>query len=378
MTAPLRNILRQLPSHVALRSYRLACAWLLIAGASFYGTAHAAKGVTHEAASNQLAIQVNDDRMTLAITKVPQVYLYGAIDVDAPARFEALMKSGRVRPGTDIYLNSSSGDINAGLALGRLFRSGSMSTHLGTPRPPRHATNFNRTAICEGACAYAYLGGVYRWAPAGSDRIGFPTYSAQQTPQNVAAYLKEMDIDASVLTATSPSTSPDPVMRPTSDQMLANGLANNGRQNLVATYKLSSGAPYLELKQIDRNGEHRITLLCKQGGAELTTYDTIGDMRARQILARTARSYFEINQQETLAQDQGATLLDQSIVIQRTYPLADLSRIASAQAMGAWVGDRRGLFRYGFAFEVGGVRKVLTDFYTACGIYAPWSNTKHS
>ncbi|WP_233843224.1 hypothetical protein [Dyella sp. 2HG41-7] len=315
--------------------------------------------------------------MTLAITKVPQIYLYGTIDADAPARFESLMKSGRIPPGTDIYLNSTSGDVNAGIALGRLFRSGVMATHLGTPRPPRNATNVNRTAICEGACAYAYLGGIYRWAPAGSDRIGFSTYSAQQTPPNVAAYLKEMDVDASVLTA-SAGTSSDPVIRPTADQMLANGLANNGRQNLVATYKYSSGAPFLELKQIDRNGEHRITLLCKQGGAELTTYDTIGDMRARQILSRTARSYFEINQQETLAQDQGATLLDQSIVIQRTYPLADLSRVASAQAMGAWVGDRRGLFRYGFAFEVGGVRKVLTDFYNACTSFAPWSSNKRS
>lgn len=31
-----------------------------------------------------LAIQINNDQMTLAITRVPQVYLHGVIDADAP------------------------------------------------------------------------------------------------------------------------------------------------------------------------------------------------------------------------------------------------------------------------------------------------------
>lgn len=311
------------------------------------------------------------------MAKVPQVYLYGVIDAEAPRRFATLMKEGRIRPGSDVYLNATGGDLDAALALGRLFRSGSMATHLGTPRPPRRTKSFNRPATCAGVCAYAYLGGLYRWAPTGGDRIGFPTYPAQQIPEEIAAFLKQMEINPNALVATGPVAG-DPVEWMSADQMIAKDLANNGRLHLIATYRQFSGAPFLELKQKDRAGEHRITLLCKRDGADLTTYDTVGTLSARNIMARSARSYFEINQQQTLPEEGGATIDDGSVVIHRLYPLAQLSRIASAQAMGAWVSDRKGVFRYGFAFEVDGVKKILNDFYQACSQYAPWSAQWHS
>ena len=353
------------------RLHLLACLLLSATAAGVFHPAQA-KNTTREQTANQLNIQVNDDRMTLSMARVPQIYLYGPIDPDAPQRFEALVKSGRIKSGSDVYLNSPGGSVSAGIALGRLIRQGSMVTHLGVPRLPKQTTTFNRSALCEGACAYAYLGGLYRWAVSGSDRIGFPTYPAQQTPADVAAYLKDMNIDLDALTAASTGTvaptgpAQDPTLWPNGEQMIAKGLANNGRQNLIATYKYMQGAPYLELKQQDRNGEHKIALLCKPGGAELTTYNTIGAVRARGIVTREQRSYFEIDQQETLPQERGGvTVADESVVMQRIYPLNQLQQLASAKAMGAWVRDRTGI-RFGFAFEVTGVKKVLNDFYAAC------------
>lgn len=356
------------------RSFRpLACLLLSASCAGLVPAAQAQKKAAHAQAASQLDMQVNDDRMTLSVTRVPQIYLYGPIDPGAPQRFESLIRSGRIKPGSDVYLNSPGGSIDAGMALGRLFRQSSIVTHLGVPRLPRQksASYFNRSAICEGACAYAYLGGLYRWAVSGTDRIGFPTYPAQQTPTGVAAYLKEMDIDLDALTASSTSPAPvgpaqDPTLWPNGDQMIAKGLANNGRQDLVATYKYLQGVPYLELKQQDRHGEYKISLLCKPGGAQLTAYDTIGSVRARGIVAREQHSYFEINQQETLPQERGGVFAeDRSVVMQRIYPLNQLQQLASAKAMGAWVRDREGI-RYGFAFEVTGVKKVINDFYDAC------------
>lgn len=361
MLVPYRNTFRRaLYLNVASLSLLAACIGQV-------REAHAEKSTS--VSSSQLAMQVNDDRMTLSMARVPQIYLYGPIDTDAPRRFEALVKSGKIPSGSDIYLNSPGGSVDAGMALGRMFRQGSMVTHLGTPRLPKHAGTIvvNKPAICEGACAYAYLGGLYRWGVSGADRIGFPTYPAQRAPEQVDAYLKDMGIDPVALTATQATTSADPTLWPNADEMIAKGLANNGRQNLTATYKFLQGAPYLELKQGDRNGEHMIAFLCKPGGAELTTYDTIGAVRAREIVGREEHSYFEINQQEVLPQERTATSSDASVVLHRIYPLAQLSNIASAQAMGAWIKDRKGI-RYGFAFEVSGVRKVLNDFYTACSI----------
>ena len=89
---------------------------------------------SRETGAGQLSIQVNDDRLTLAAAKVPQIYLYGVIDAGAPQRFEALMRSRKIPAGSDIYLDSLEGNRSAGIALGRLFRSNSMVTHLGTPR----------------------------------------------------------------------------------------------------------------------------------------------------------------------------------------------------------------------------------------------------
>ncbi|MFK2899704.1 hypothetical protein ISP15_05090 [Dyella jejuensis] len=329
-----------------------------------------------------MAIKIYDDRMTLAMTEAPQVYLYGYIDADAPARFSALMKSWKIPTGSDIYLNSPGGDLKAGLALGRLFRAGSMVTHLGTPTRGPHQSVVNKNAVCIDACAYAYMGGLYRWAPSGSDHLGITPQGAEaahapSASAEVDAYLKDMGVKPDWLASAS-TPSHDATAWLDADRMLASGLANNGRLNLFATYKLLSGAPYLELKQTDRHGDHRITLLCKPDGAQLAAYNTAGSDRARQIVARGTRSYLEIDRQPVLVQEQdGATLEDQSVVIRRTYPLAQLQRIASAQSLGAWVEQRSSSFRYGFGFEVTGVRNVLKAFYDNCLLYAPSPATQN-
>jgi hypothetical protein len=365
-------------------------ALLLMACISPAHAMRASSNVLQGQASGELSIQVNDDRLTLQVAKVPQVYIYGTIDANAPNRFEAMTKSGKIPNGSDIYLNSTGGDISAGIALGRMFRSASMVTHLGTPRPKlRAASSVVKTAICSDACAYAYLGGLYRWAPAGSDRIGFPMHyiadpkpgdanQTAQAPDEVASYLQDMGINAKMLAQSSSATGNGEVWL-SADQMLATGLANNGRLFLSATYRLESGAPFLELKQIDRNGEHRITMLCKRGNIELAAYSTVGALQARQVVARGIRSYFELNQKELLPEQTTSLTLDNdTVVLNRTYPANQLTTIVRAQALGAWVTDRNSAFRYGFAYEVTGVRESLQRFYDNCWIYAPWADNKEA
>jgi hypothetical protein len=352
--------------------------------------ARTSSAVLQGQASGQLSIQVNDDRLTLTVAKVPQVYIYGTIDANAPQRFADLMKSGKIPNGSDIYLNSTGGEVSAGIALGKMFRSGSMVTHLGTPRPKlRSASSVVKTAVCSDACAYAYLGGFYRWAPAGSDRIGFPmhyvgdpqpdeTNQTPQVPDDVTAYLQDMGINPKVLSQSSSSTSNGEVWL-NADQMLATGLANNGRLFLSATYRLEDGAPFLELKQTDRNGEHRITMQCKRGNIALAAYSVVGAAQAREVVARGVHSYFELNQKELLPeQTMSATLDNDTVVLNRTYPANQLINIVRAQALGAWVADRNSAFRYGFAYEVTGVRESLQRFYDNCWLYAPWADNKEA
>lgn len=367
------------------RSFRGAFLLAACIGTVLSVNAHGAgagrsKGRSHEQAADQLSIQITDDRLTLAVTDVPQVYLRGVIDADAPERFSAFMQSGKIPTGSDVYLNSSSGDANAGIALGRLFRQGAMVTHLGTPRRKGEAN----TATCVGACAYAYFGGLYRWAPTGLDQIGLLTYPAPAPAEGVqasnvlggaAAYLKDMGINLGTLPPGAPLSSHDGVTWLTADQMTASGLANNGRLPLTATYKPSGGAPYLVLDQVDRHGERRMTIECKPGSVTLTALNRVGAERAKQVVARGTRSYFEINRQETMTQLQqqgGATVASESVIMTRAYPPDRLEYIIFAQSVGAWVGDRNNAFRSGFTFDLEPVRSTLKNYYNACWQASPW------
>jgi len=364
------------------RSSRIvACALWLLVCTGLASAAHAEGAAVRSSAGatpQRMAIQVNDDRMTVTLAGAPQVYLYGMIDADAPQRFEALLKSGKVPAGSDVYLNSSQGELAAGMALGRLFRASSLTTHLGTPRRKRGGYRGAKAAVCSGACAYAYFGGLYRWAPTGGDRIGLirhpsaGTAPAQPMHGQADAYLEAMGIDLDALDAPPASAADSPVWLD-ADQMTAAGLANNGRLPLKTKSWLLPPAPLLELHQENRRGTYRLALQCRPGSVTLTAYDQVGATRARQIVAHETRSYFEIDRQEVLVEPRGAArAADGAVVISRSWPPSELGRLLSSSSIGAWVGGRRRAFRYGATFVLYPARQAIKDFYNACWRAAPW------
>lgn len=382
--------------HARWRQRLVPCALLWVGGiGASHGilaqdvASHPANPTPQAASTEPLAIQINDDRMTLAVAKAPQVYLYGNIDADAARRFDALIKARKIPPGSDIYLNSSSGDLEAGLALGRLIRAGSMVTHLGSPRRSGHQPLAPKSALCVNACAYAYFGGLYRWAPTGSDRLGVQPLNMANprtplaertgpTTSDAVAYFKDMGINPATFIP-SPTTPHDDVIWLGADQMIATGLANNGRLPPTATLHVTSGTPSLTLSQMARDGEHRITLLCKPDGLMLTAYYAIGDERAKRVVARAARSYFEVDQQQTLQENrEGVSVTDQSVVITRPVPLAQLDYLLSGRSMGAWLADRGGAVRYGFTIFLDSLRSHLKDYSTNCAQMAKLSTEQKS
>ncbi|MEP7184487.1 MAG: hypothetical protein ABI767_01505 [Rhodanobacter sp.] len=314
------------------------------------------------------------DRLTLEVTRYPQVYLHGEIDAGAPRRFQALMNSGQIPAGSDIYLNAPGGDIKAGMALGRMFRAGGMATHLGTPRQPKHASAAAKTAICLDACTYAYFGGLFRWTPSGSDRIGLTTLpvAGEKGSPDVAVYMKAMGIAPGALASATMSSDSKPRWM-TADQMTSAGLANNGQLPPTATYNLSASAPTLEVRQVDRKGTHRLVVQCQPGKTTVTTYDEVGLERARQVVARGKQSYFQLDGRKFLEQaSKGASVDENALMVRRDYPPVDLVDLISAWSFGAWVGGRNDAFRDGFTMSLHPVHKQLKVYYYACWRAAPW------
>jgi hypothetical protein len=312
-----------------------------------------------------LAVQVNDDRMTLSVAKVPQVYLYGTIDAGAVQRVGAMIESHKIPPGSDIYLNSPGGDVNAGMALGRLFRTNNMSTHLGSPRRAAGQPVVSKVSQCVDACAYAYVGGLYRWSTSGADRFGAqPVAGMGASASTIHDYLKDMGINPLVFgNATTQGTT----TWLDGDLMLGYGVANNGRLPPTAVNRPVNGIASLSLTQTTRDGEHGLTMMCRVDGMTVTAYYTIGADRARQIAARATQYYFEIDHQPaTEHQRNGIAAVGQSVVFTQPFSMAQLQQLSSARSMSAWLSDKGGAVRYGFWMELDPVRNELLSYSKGC------------
>lgn len=331
---------------------------------------------------NQLSITVKSDRLTLAVAKATQVYLSGVIDADAPQRLDAWLKAGKIPAGSDVYLDATGEDMGAGFALGRLFRSNSLVTHVGTLRRPGEPP---KAALCTDACAYAYLGGLYRWSASGMDRIGVhqahvPAIRKAEAGRNqaadeAAAYLKSMDANpwAFYRAPTPPKTE---MVWFDSEQLLGWGLSNNGRQPLNASYQRASVPATLTFSQIVRGGDNKVTLVCAPEGVTLTAYYTVGHERARQLVARESRSYFEINEQEITPQQSGrARAVNEAIVFSRPLSMEQLASFLSTYSMGAWIKDKSGVVRYGFTMGPARVKDSYASYYADCQKVAQRSGT---
>ncbi|MGH9620157.1 MAG: hypothetical protein ACRD45_10695 [Bryobacteraceae bacterium] len=330
-------------------------------------------------ASQQLNIKVGDRLAAAILHNTPDVYLSGVIDSDAPARFMAMMKSGQIPVGSNIYLNSPGGSLAAGLALGRLFRSGGMTTTIG--RPPfvsdSNPKSSGENVICASACAYAYLGGMWRWAPTVGAPFGVHQfYLPEATTANVGeieaasgtvvAYLHAMGINPDVFTLAS-TAAPDHVVWLDGSEMLQLGLANNGVKPIDAEYKLLAGIPYLLLDQQSRDGEHKIVMLCVPADVSLQAIYIVGHDRATQIVGRGIRSYFSVDGKQSLPADPGSLhVVNGAVEFDTNVPKSFLGRLTGSRSIGAWVDDQNGRFRTGFFMELGPVRSKIQNYYENC------------
>lgn len=338
--------------------------WLVLAVPALARARHPVVAPGPEA----MSMQIKNDRLTMMLVKFPQVYLAGPLDADAPERFQALMRKGAVPDGSDVYLDSNRGDAEAGMALGRLFRSHRMVTHVGArSRPGSYGrAAAARTASCVDACTYAWLGGLYRWAPSGTDRIGLHQALLPGQRPVFSDYLASMGLSRRQLGAVMQVSTADMVWFDTR-LLLTWSVANNGRQPLTASYQLTPDGAQLTYLQTVREGRHRILISCSRSGATLTAINELGARRSLMLWPRVTHTYFEIDHQ-AMAGPRGpsARRTDEGLQFGRALDLAQLRHILDAESLGAWMQDRNGMVRYGFTIGPVAVRSSTQFFLEAC------------
>lgn len=329
-----------------------------------------------------LTVHLRSDRMTLRMAKAPQLYLAGTIDAGAVAQVQQLLQSGRLSPGTDVYLDSSHGDVASGMALGKLFRNARFNTHLGAWRSGswRASGSSALPATCLDACAYAYLGGVYRWSPSGADRIGLhenllpdrtTTAPGTPPPQQLRDYMASMGVR--------------PVYFAQVSQLVMNGIAwwntekmapwlvaNNGRLPPTASYRKAPGAPVLTLTQEVRGNRSLMVLQCASGKFSLTARYVQSDSSAERLAPRTMYAYFEVGKQ-ALGMRQGARPKadGDALVFTRELPFTELDTVLRAPLLAARIEVMGSPVRLGFWLDPAVVEPQTRAFYADCQALQP-------
>lgn len=163
----------------------------------------------------------------------------GEIVLGTPEAFLQFLAEGTFGNGrVEVYLNSPGGDLDAGLALGRLIRGhgfGTYVAHTGPDNDDTSITDFG-PGQCLSACSYAFLGGKWRRADdrtVGVHQFYYPIAaenpdqtlfsgrdlsSDQKTEARLVNYIVGMGVDARFLAAAS-QTEPDTVHLLTTAEM---------------------------------------------------------------------------------------------------------------------------------------------------------------
>lgn len=199
-----------------------------------------------------------------------EIYAVGPIDSGAPQRFIELIENENIPAASTVYFHSSGGNLDAGLALGRIIRENGFWTRIG--QQPRNYRQQNESGECYSACALAFLGGIFRFHE-GDSRYGVHRFYstnyndgevAQIISAAIVAYIREMGADISLFSLMS-SASSDDIRLVSKDVLLELNIVNNGYLPARWTFDSVPQGIYLKGEQATRDGLQKMIFLCNKG-----------------------------------------------------------------------------------------------------------------
>lgn len=209
------------------------------------------------------------------------VYLSGEFDPGATARVgQELTQIGDA--GADVYLDSPGGSLAAGVQIGMLLRKLGANTAVGKPGS---RTSSGEPGQCFSACSLAFLGGVYRSVPAGSELGVHRAWTAARTDRDfdggqivaarISSYLKEMGVDSELFNLMV-SAGKDQIRVLTAEELRALHVVNDGKQPAQWSSESTSEGPSLVGSQQTANGLGKAVFVCSKGAVNFHSYYRAG------------------------------------------------------------------------------------------------------
>ena len=296
------------------------------------------------------------------------IHANGTITDGSYDRLKIFAAENNIAPGGEIYLNSTSGNRLEAMRLGRLIRSLGLITHIGSPSQP---------GSCISACAFAYLGGQYRFMNT-SDTFGvhsfyrsqgedqeFTLEESKDVATRMTDYMREMGVNTRLFKYMSSSIKSEIILidKPTlqSLSVVNDGIIRSSMERLE-----KDGVPYIHTTQHDYKGHHSLNLYCDRQTATLRGVGMVG-------ISQPELQLDAINQQGIAIGDEHkptpGTLEIGSDAITYSFSISqDLAKnMATASKLGIYLQPKSESFTLGFqVIQTQDSKDIMKHFVNNC------------
>jgi hypothetical protein len=300
--------------------------------------------------------------------------LSGEIALGDTERLRKLVLGRRIESAI-IYFDSPGGNLLEGLEIGRFIRKRGFSTSIGSRRAD--APNIV-PGICLSACAYAYLGGVFRFHPDGA-KYGVHRFSSQVKTNSdleigqivsaaIVTYLRDMGVDTAVFDR-STSVGPDTVRLLSRQDLETIGVVNNGKWAAQWTIEAIEGGYYLRGVQHRWTGPSKVTFGCFSRDRSIIFMPFYGPViNAKEIESVVSSQAIKLDD-ALIPLPNASKLLIMNDTLQSIINLdvGILDRLASARTIGWVMNHQNGMFFFSAEIDVDTAsRAKLISFFAAC------------
>ncbi len=226
------------------------------------------------------------------------VNAFGPIEIGDDEKFVEFLQNAEVPPRTSLYIDSTGGDVDAALSIGRIVRDRWFSTHIGQyvldhDQESELLKKRKRTdGSCMSAATLVFLGGRLRYHEGGS-RFGVRQFSfrnpspehiarSQILSAKIARFVTDMGVPASFLELAS-ATPSNNIKVLSIDELTQHGVITGGETPVTWTIQAVPGGIYVRGERDNLFGHHKM-LLCFNKEEGFIAYAVIESLGREQEL----------------------------------------------------------------------------------------------